>query len=124
MSIPHTAFMGRRPGRSYGGRRKPTIVHKNNRKPEWVVAAVINLRAHQPKQGVVTLVQTFKMLYAARNVTVSKSYVHYTVRRHRSEIEQERRRIRQRKLIAVARKTEAGIVLSKHPNHGSRGRER
>lgn len=89
--------MGRRPVRSHGRRRKPAIAHKNNRKPDWVVAAVINLRAHQPKQGMGTLAQTFNRLYAAsRNVTVSKSYVHYTVRRHQLEIEQERRRIRQR----------------------------
>jgi hypothetical protein len=76
----------------------------NNSKPDWVVQAAIRLRAHQPRQGFDKLAQTFNQLYAAsRRMTVSKSYVHYTVRRHRLAIEEMRRQIRKRKPASVAR---------------------
>ena len=67
----------------------------------------------------VTLAQTFNRLYAAsRNVTISKSYVHYTVSLHRLKIEQERRRIRQRKPVALQKNTVWGIDMTGKADDG------
>ena len=98
---------------------KPPPTRKNNRKPEWVVQAVIRLHAHQPKQSFDKLAKTFNRLYAgSRQVTVSKSYVHYTVRRHRLEIEQLRRNIRRRKPAPAARNEVWGDMTGKTDTAG------
>ena len=100
------------------GWRKPTdsgpsSPRRNNRKPEWVVDEVIRLKAYLPKCGYGTLVFTFNRLHGiSRQMTVSKSYVGYTVRNHRLAIVHLRREIKHRKPSVVARNAVWGIDMT------------
>ena len=100
------------------GWRKPTdsstpSPRRNNRKPAWVVDEVIRLKAYLPKCGYDTLVFTFNRLHdVSRQMTVSKSYVAYTVRNHRLAIVHLRREIKHRKPAVVAGNAVWGIDMT------------
>lgn len=100
--------------KKYGGRRcplKPGI--RVQRKPEWVVEEVIRLKAHLPQAGSRRLADTFNRCHAVkRRMTVSKSYVAYTVRRHRYEIACRRRAIRNKPPFQHPRNALWGIDLT------------
>jgi transposase InsO family protein len=84
--------------RSKDFRIKP-FVHgrRGARKPDWVRREVLRLKALLPDAGSRTIGALFNRLYASRRkITVSKSYVAYTVRDHRHEIELLRRRLKHR----------------------------
>lgn len=111
-------FRGLRPPRSvcHGSRRPapPCPAPRRNRsKPEWVVKELIRLKAHQPKEGSVTLAFTFNRLHrVSRQMTVSKSYVAYTVRRHQLAIAQLRKKIKASKPFTVANNAVWGIDMT------------
>jgi transposase InsO family protein len=70
---------------------------KNQAKPDWVRQEVIRLKALLPHAGCRQIACVFNRLHAAkRKMTVSKSYVSYTVQRHRYEITVLRRRLKHR----------------------------
>lgn len=67
----------------------------NPRKPQWVVDAVIRLKALQPKTSHRKLAAQFNRLYAAsRQMTVSSSYVYYTVLANQVAIVRKRNEIK------------------------------
>lgn len=69
--------------------------HTNRRKPQWVVDAIIRLKALQPKASNRVMAAQFNRLYSAsRRMTVSSSYVHYTVRAKQLAILRKRREIK------------------------------
>lgn len=69
---------------------------RSQRKPEWVKQEVLRL-APPPGAGCRTIGILFNRCYAhSRKMTVSKSYVHYTLCRHRYEIEVMRRQLKHR----------------------------
>lgn len=71
-------------------RRKP--------KPGWVREEVIRLKAFMPKDGCRKVADTFNRLYREnRGMTVGKSYVYETIRKHQYEIQVLRHRIKNRK---------------------------
>jgi transposase InsO family protein len=87
------------PRGSKGFRVKPFIPggRRGTRKPAWVSRAVLRLKALLPDANYRTIEKLFNKLFAARRkMTVSKSYVAYTVRNHRYEIEVLRRHIKHR----------------------------
>jgi putative transposase len=85
----------RRYGRRTAGTPAPA---RSVRKPEWVVDRVIHLKALIPDAGCRLIATTFNRLHGARTgITVGKSFVAETIRRHRYAIEDERRRVRRRR---------------------------
>jgi transposase InsO family protein len=84
--------------RPKGFRIRPFVPGRRGaRKPDWVRCEVLRLKALVPEAGSRTIGALFNRLYASRRrMTVSKSYVAYTVRDHRHEIELLRRRLKHR----------------------------
>ena len=85
--------------KSYG-RRTPVVASetRSNRKPEWVVRRIIRLKALMPDAGCRTIATSFNRCHGARaGITVGKSFVATTLRRHRHAIECERHHIHRRR---------------------------
>ena len=82
----------------YGRFKKPAVAYgRNRRKPDWVVEKVIRLKALCPGYGCSKVAQTFNRLYAHQGMTVSRSYVAYTIRDHRYRIAVMRRELKHRR---------------------------
>lgn len=76
---------------------RPSTVH-SSRKPDWVIDELIRLKALMPRSGCRSLADTFNRLHTQRRqMTVSKSFVAYTLRRERYAVECQRRELRRRK---------------------------
>src|SRR5438105_127122 len=73
-----------------------------NRKPEWVLRQLILLKAHLPNAGCRTLALTFNRVFAHREVSVSKSFVHKALREQAYAVWLARKAIRSAKPPAVA----------------------
>ena len=77
--------------RSY--RREPVTYRcRSQRKPSWVPIKIISLSAHLPSVGCRKIAALFNRLYAARGMTVSKSYVAKIMRKHHYDIAELRRK--------------------------------
>lgn len=84
--------------RRAGSRKLPLSALKRNcRKPQWVVNAVIRIKALCPAHGYTKIAHSFNRLYAHRKMSVSRSYVAYTIRKHQYDILQYRRAVKHRK---------------------------
>jgi putative transposase len=59
---------------------------RNGRKPAWVTQELIRLKTLSPMLGCRVIVEVFNRQFAARRVSVSKSYVAQALRRHHSEV--------------------------------------
>jgi len=97
------------------GRRHSRIkpAQSNRRKPQWVVDAIIRLKALQPKASNRTTAAQFNRLYSAsRCMTVSSSYVHFTVRDNQLAILRKRREIKAQKPSAPPCNAVWGIDMS------------
>jgi len=70
--------------------RLPSACH-TKRKPDWVRKEIIRLKAHLPDFGCRKLADMFNRLFAARGMTVSKTFVSDLLRRHQYEIADLRR---------------------------------
>ncbi len=80
---------GHRSARQEASRAQP--------KPAWVAREIIRLKAWMPDAGCRTLAHVFNRRYAAhRKMTVGKTFVADTLRRHRYEIEVMRRKLKHR----------------------------
>ena len=67
------------------------------RKPDWAIEEIVRLKALMPDAGCRRIADTFNRLHAARHATtVSKTWVAYTVRKKRLEIEERRREWKRR----------------------------
>lgn len=74
------------------------------RKPQWVIDELICLKALMPQAGYRRIADTFNRLHARRRqITVSKSFVAYTLRRERYAIECKRRELRRRQPRSLKR---------------------
>jgi putative transposase len=68
-------------------RRSPSLAaNRSYRKPEWVRKEIIRLKAHLPAFGCRKLADMFNRLFAARGMTVSKTFVSDLLRQHHYEI--------------------------------------
>jgi len=77
--------------------QKPPAHHRRAPKPEWVCTEIIRLKALMPALGCRKLAETFNRMHASRSETVGKTYVSNVVRKHRYEIEAQRRKVRNRR---------------------------
>jgi transposase InsO family protein len=91
-------FLDRRGSR---GRRRSvkSIYRRTQTKPPWVAREIVRLKALMPQAGCRMIANTFNRRFARharveRRMTVGKSFVADTLRRHRHEIEVVRRRIK------------------------------
>jgi putative transposase len=81
-----------RPARPHYFRRPfSTATMCSRRKPEWVRKEIIRLKAHLPEHGCRKLADMFNRLFAAKGMTVSKSYVSDLLRQHAYEVADLRR---------------------------------
>ncbi|WP_397380055.1 integrase core domain-containing protein [Pseudomonas sp.] len=82
-------------------RAMPASPARHVRKPAWVVDELVRFKALMPKAGCRSIADCFNRRFAAKQqMTVSKSYVAYTLRQQRYAIAEARRRIRRRKATA------------------------
>lgn len=90
------------------------------RKPAWVVDELVHLKTLMPNVGCRSIADCFNRRFAAkRQISVSKSYVAYTLRQRQYEIAEARRRIRRRQATAgPANHTWALDLTGKQDVHG------
>lgn len=70
---------------------------RNQRKPEWAVAEVLRLKALSPDLGCRTIAEIFNRRHGSeRRITISKSFVADTLRKHKAELRRLRRDIKHR----------------------------
>ena len=92
---------------------KPEPKQHARRKPDWVPAEIVRLKAQAPTLGGEKIAATFNRLYAhACKVTVGKTYVCEILRKHRYEIERMRERTKHRVPRAIARNRVWGFDLT------------
>lgn len=89
----------RQTGRHGARRSSKPVFHRTQSKPAWVVREIVHLKALMPDAGCRSLALVFNRRFARhadtrRRMTVGKSFVAYTMRKHRYEIEIARRRIK------------------------------
>ena len=86
---------------------------RRRKKPQWVIDKIIYLKAVNPLFGCRKIAELFDRLYAEkRNMTVSKSYVYYTLRNHRYDVQVLRRAIKHRRPKLLKRNICWGIDLT------------
>lgn len=92
------------PGRVGWRRISSASPLRRSRKPAWVIDELIRLTALMPNTGCRRIAQTFNRLHTRRRqMTVSKSFVAYTLRRERHAVECKRRELRRRKAYSPNR---------------------
>lgn len=70
---------------------------KSRHKPAWVIHEIIRLKALIPDKGCRKIADIFNLRYAvSHKITVGRTFVSETLRRHRYEIEVMRRKIKHR----------------------------
>lgn len=90
-----------RSGRQGWRRSLPASAVRHVRKPAWVVDELVRFKALTPKAGCRSIADCFNRRFAAKQqMTVSKSYVAYTLRQQRYAIAEARRCIRRRRATA------------------------
>jgi len=103
------------PRRSY---KHPHFINGNNhhhsvKKPEWLKAEIIRLKATMPQAGCRSIADICNRRFAAsRKITVGKTYVHQILQRHDYEIQILRRNLKHVKPKAVPRNLIWGIDLT------------
>jgi len=66
-------------------------------KPEWVKREVIRLKALIPQAGCRTIAHTYNQLHQHKGMSVGKSYVNETIKKHQYEIQILRRKIKHKR---------------------------
>lgn len=99
------AWFARRLTNRLGGRARrrsvESVYRRTQAKPAWVTREIVRLKALMPDAGCRTISLVFNRRFAAhanfgRRMTVGKSFVADTLRKHRYDIEVVRRRIKHR----------------------------
>ena len=67
---------------------------RRRKKPAWALRQLVLLKAHLPDAGCRTLALTFNRVFAHRNVSISKSFVHRALREQAYAVMQARKAIR------------------------------
>lgn len=100
-------------------RFEPAAVHvKSNKKPDWVVRQLVLLKAHLPDAGCRTLAMTFNRVFAHREMSVSKSFVHQVLREQAHAVWLARKTIRAARPKPVAVNHCWGIDLTGRGDDG------
>lgn len=109
------AWFARRLQNRYGGRRRSItpVYCRTQSKPPWVTKEIIRLKALMPGVSCRELANIFNRRFAvSRRMTVEKTCVADKIRKHRHEIEIERRRIKHRVPPALPRNLVWGLDLT------------
>ena len=85
---------GRRPAAAGD---EPPVVYRRAPKPEWTRLEIIRLKAMMPCTGCRKIAEIFNRVHDCRGETVGKTYVSNVIRKHRYEIEAQRRKVRNRR---------------------------
>ena len=97
------------------GRRKtlhiPTL-HRISAKPEWVRQEIITLKAQGPDLGCRHIAMIFNRRYAAKGMTVGKTFVSGVIRKHHYDIQVIRQKLKCRKLTAGPKNLIWGLDLT------------
>lgn len=97
---------------------QPAMVRRR-KKPQWVIDEVIYLKAVNPLKGCRKIAETFSRLHEHKTqMTVSKSYVYETLKKHRYEVQALRRLIKHRKPGRVPKNVCWGIDLTAVTDEG------
>ena len=75
---------------------------RSRKKPAWVLRQLVLLKAHLPAAGCRSLALTFNRVFAHRDVSISKSFVHRALREQAYAIMQARKAIRSTRPRPVA----------------------
>jgi len=97
------------------GRRKPVAVPSHLRmpaKPEWVRHEIIKLKAQGPDLGCRHIAMIFNRRYAAKGMTVGKTFVSNVIRKHHYDIQVIRQKLKYRKLTAGNKNRVWGLDLT------------
>lgn len=82
------------------GKRKPadTINHSVRfpKKPDWVPKEIIRMKALMPQAGCRAIAVSFNRRFAYKNMSIGKSYVNETLRKHAYEIQVLRKKLKHR----------------------------
>lgn len=88
-------------------------------KPEWVRKEVIRLKAFMIHDGCRKVAETFNRLHQhKRKMTVGKTYVYETIKKHRYEIQVLRRKIKHRKPRLLPKNLIWSLDLTQVPDDG------
>ena len=84
------------------GRRKspinaPPVSYRFVKKPEWVPKELIRMKALMPLSSCRVLAASFNRRFAHKEMSVCKTYVNVTIRRHEYEIRVSRKKLKHRK---------------------------
>ncbi len=84
------------------GRRKPVNKglpenYRYTKKPEWVINEILRMKALMPSDGCRALADSFNRRFAHKQMSVGKSFVSDTIRKHKHEIQVLRRKLKHRK---------------------------
>lgn len=99
--VRYALFRGKVP--RYRRKSGHPSVRRQGRKPRWVVQDVLRIKALCPKYGHGRVAMAFNRGHAGRGMSVSRSFVAYTLRNHRYEIACLRRNIRRRLPFGMAK---------------------
>jgi len=98
------------------GRRKILSLSIHGRmsaKPEWVRQEIIKLKAQGPDLGCRHIAMIFNRRYAAKGMSVGKTFVSGVIRKHHYEIQVFKQSIRHRKLTAGPKNRVWGLDLTR-----------
>lgn len=85
----------------------------SHKKPDWIKAEIIRLKASMPQAGCRTLATLCNRRYAAsRKITIGKTYVSQVIRQHHYEIDILRRKLKHTPPRSIARNLIWGIDLT------------
>jgi transposase InsO family protein len=89
----------------FHGRRKWEVseppVYRFAKKPDWVPQEIIRMKALMPHSGCRTLAASFNRRFAHKAVSVGRTYVNETIRKHEYEIRVLRKKLKHRKPRSV-----------------------
>ena len=97
------------------GRRKILSLSTHGRmsaKPEWVRQEIIKLKAQGPDLGCRHIAMIFNRRYAAKGMTVGKTFVSGVIRKHHYDIQVIRQKLKCRKLTAGPKNRIWGLDLT------------
>ena len=98
----------------YGWRKTlpvPTL-RRISAKPEWVRQEIIKLKAQGPDLGCRHIAMIFNRRYAAKGMTVGKTFISSVIRKHHYDIQIIRQKLRRRKLTAGPKNRVWGLDLT------------
>ena len=101
-------------GKTYGSRKglKQCGHFHYQPKPPWVKRKVIRLSALMPQAGCRTVAHTFNRLHEHQGMTVGKSFVHETIKKHQYDIQVMRRKLKHKRPKPVPHNLVWGIDLT------------